>query len=192
MIVFVLDIETDTYHHGKCPLIRTVAKENRRKITVDEVLDLDLKPCEHCQTMGFIFESGKKRYEDNLRSKELSCRLVGNVLLVQSDISFWKIGYDRNKMTFFIYHGNHAPQSSEVETHSKREYHKQKDAPEYYALRDCFTYIYEHDRFRRGDYNGAPRGGREQREKNKRARKNNKRAERKRVYRLLDKLSGHA
>ena len=192
MKTFTQDILRDIYHHNNCPYALRLAKENTRKVNEDYVFDRGLIPCKHCQSLSYIFHNRMESYVNNMRSKNLSYMLDGNWLLIQTDVAFWKIGYDRYSRDFFLYHGNTAPDSSEVKTHEKNEYHRQADAMHRRSLSDYLDYIYEHDRFRRGDYNHAPRGSRNQRSKCARARNNLKRAERARVYALLDRMSAGA
>ncbi|MBP5261752.1 MAG: hypothetical protein J6Z43_06475 [Clostridiales bacterium] len=191
MKTFIQDTIRDIYHEHDCPYAKRLAKENTRKVDEDYALERELIPCKHCQSLNYIFHSGMDSYVSKMRAKHLSYMLNGNWLLVQTDISFWKIGYDRYSRDFFLFHGNTAPADSTVEVHEKNEYHRQADVMHQDSIAQYLDYIYEHDRFRRGDYSHPPRGTRKQRNKCARARANLKRAERARVYELIDKISAN-
>ena len=192
MKTFIQDKIRNIYHNPNCPYAKSLAKEDKRTINEHDAFERELIPCRHCQSLSYIFQNHMESYINNLKSKHLSYMLDGNWLLIQTEVSFWKIGYDRYTQKFFLFHGNTAPEDNIVTVHDKQDYHRQSDVMFMRSITEYFDYIYEHDRFRRGDYNCTPRGTKSQRDKCARAKKNLKKAERARVYALLEQMSTSA
>lgn len=82
-------------------------------------------------------------------SLHLSYKLTQGWLLVQTEIAFWKIGFNAKKNRFILYHGNKSPLTSEVLEHVDSDYHRQKDVKFSCSIPRCLNYIYKHDEFRK-------------------------------------------
>ena len=74
-------------------------------------------------------------------------------LLIQTDISFWKVLYLPYRGKFILLHGNHRPNSSEIHPYSDHMYHRQKDVPMKETLGEYLTYIRRHDQAKKDFHN---------------------------------------
>ena len=106
MKTFILDKKTKVYHDDKCPCVAQIDYSNRGIVDLTDTDIPDLIPCKHCRTLTYIFEKNREDYVKQMESMNLSYKLTEHWLLIQPEISFWKIGFDAKKNSFYLFHGN--------------------------------------------------------------------------------------
>ena len=186
----ILNRTSGIYHSKNCFHAMKIRKKNREKVGIRNIFEDHLTPCKYCQSMKFIFKEHKEGLTGFADERHLTIRRTGNWLLVQTDISFWKIGYCRYNRYFYLYHGNHRP-NGEIRLYNKNEYHRQKDVMNNPSLNWYLDYIYDHDRFRSlgiSSVKNLPKATKKQRDFRNRVRNAIRRQETRRVYDILDRL----
>ena len=149
MKTFILDKKTNVYHDTRCKYAARITADNKETLVLGKKRRSKLKPCKHCITLKYIFERNKKYYVLLMDSLHLSYKLTQDWLLVQTEIAFWKIGFNAKKNRFILYHGNKSPLTSEVLEHVDSDYHRQKDVKFSCSIPRYLNYIYKHDEFRK-------------------------------------------
>jgi len=149
MNTFILNKKTKVYHDAQCKYAAMIEAENKETGYIGKKRRSKLKPCKHCITLKYIFERNKKDYVLLMDSLHLSYKLTQDWLLVQTEIAFWKIGFNAKKNRFILYHGNKSPLTSEVLEHVDSDYHRQKDVKFSCSISRYLNYIYKHDEFRK-------------------------------------------
>lgn len=189
MRLFVLNVATKVYHDSKCPYVSRIRKPHRKSVDLDEVIERRFEACKYCRSMSYIFEKHKQTYEEILNSLNQSYKCTKKWLLIQTEMSFWKIGFDVQNEQFVLFHGNNKPSSNIVTEHKQGEYHRQHDVEYKNTIAEYLNYIHDHDVYEKigkDNVKGQTHGKRNKRGIKKRIRNKQKRAERLKVYKQLE------
>lgn len=184
----VLNKKTDVYHFERCPYAKRMRKSNKARTDDADVIRRHHRPCMYCQTMRFIFGSNRDEYADYLAENKVAYKLDGHWLVLQTEVSFWKVRFDRSRRKFDLYHGNTRPTSDAVYRHYKEDYHKQTDIRDDFSLGQIISYVHKHDVFRMQNYSSyrqMPKGTKKQRKYRQQFKKSKERADRRRVYEIF-------
>lgn len=186
---FILNRATNVYHDSKCPYVARISKTNIKRVNLDEVIEQRFTACKHCRSMSYIFKKNEKTYVKIMKSLNQSFKCLPKWLLVQTEMSFWKIGFDVRKEQFVLFHGNNKPSDNIVAEHKHSEYHRQCDVRNKNMIAEYLNYIHNHDVYRKigaDNVKGLTHSKRHKREIKKRIRNKQKRAERLKVYKQLE------
>lgn len=78
----------------------------------------------------------------------LEYKLIGNKLIVVTDIGYWRIEYLQGWDCFVLYHGNSIPNDVNPEKYVDADYHFQKSARQHKKILTCLMYIKDHEDYR--------------------------------------------
>ena len=191
MKTFILDKRTKVFHDVKCECVAAIDNCDRGMVDLTNTDITGLIPCSHCRTLTYIFEKNSEDYISQMKSMNLTYRLTPYWLLVQTEISFWKIGFDAKRNRFYLFHGNKSPISSEVLDHAHSDYHRQGDVRYAYSITKYLRYIHSHDVYRKredGDIRVLTYGKRHKNKLAKRIKNKRRRKELARTYEILGML----
>jgi hypothetical protein len=91
---------------------------------------------ESLEISAYAFENG------------LQYEIIGNCMIVLSDMSYWKITYLKDWDSFALHHGNYIPNDVNPENYLYADYHYQKDVKPTDSIMSLLVYIRNHDDFR--------------------------------------------
>ena len=86
--------------------------------------------------------------EKYVREYDMEYDVIGNNIIVTTDIGIWKIVYESEKDLFFLYHGNYYPDLINIRDYIGWKYHRQWDVKCSRSVMDYLKYIKKHDEFR--------------------------------------------
>lgn len=110
-------------------------------------------PCKHCRSLEYIFDLNEDMYIRQMEAFDQKYLITPDWLYIQTDFSFWKIGFSRYKDKFVLFHGNKSPITDQVKEHEHMEYHRQTDLRFANSITQCLDYIHDHDQFRKNQEN---------------------------------------
>lgn len=142
---------TMVYHYPECRYAQRIQpKYKLEKSRAGMELD-HFRPCKCCGTMEFQVKQEYPALEKYIKGKDLYYKQRGNSLYIWTEISCWKLVYGRTKQDFLLFHRNASDRPIDHEHLQWESYHRQMDRPHTASIIDAFTYIYQHDQFRKAE-----------------------------------------
>lgn len=140
-------------HSQNCYYVANMAEHNKVHFhTWKDAMDAGCRKCKYCNSMKAVFCRQKKNVKQFCRTHPICCKLEGDLLVIQTSDSAWKLRFCPYDRKLHLYHRN---------TY-ERPYYQMK-ADELLAPIDgyhfqtnqcanivgCLKYILQHDRYRR-------------------------------------------
>ena len=101
---------------------------------------------------SFLLENKLKnemsQIDELIENTNVEYDLIGDNIIILTEIGYWKLHYKCDKGMFVLYHGNNYPEYSDFKDYLMASYHVQLDVYRYDSIYNYFSYIKEHDEFR--------------------------------------------
>jgi len=138
------------YHRKSCKYIKQIKYYNKstRKHDFTDFIIKGYRPCKYCFNIGYKYDQETKEIDNFIGDAHIKHRLIGNNLIILTEIGYWKIIYSNDCNAFVLYHGNFFPDDENPERYITSEYHLQEDAGQSQTLMKFIKYIKAHDDFR--------------------------------------------
>ena len=94
------------------------------------------------------FQAELSRIESYASENNMVYKLIGDALIVVTDIAYWKITYLPEWQSFALHHGNSIPSDVNPETYIDADYHFQRDMRNGTNIFGLMVYIMRHDKYR--------------------------------------------
>ena len=152
--VNVITHKSSVYHIWGCPYLKHADKNHLQILSDYAVKSGQYRPCKYCgYSKNLPFKAQADKLSRYCEENNYQYQLEKDNLLIQTDISFWKVLYLPYRGKFILLHGNHRPNSSEIHPYSDHMYHRQKDVPMKETLGEYLTYIRRHDQAKKDFHN---------------------------------------
>lgn len=177
--------KSQVYHLQGCPYLKKARPENIRFINNYKASSGAYRPCRYCtNSKNLAFKAQADKLTCYCEQNDYQYMIGQKELLIQTDISYWKVVYLPRRESFILFHGNKKPNSQEIHPYEEYMYHRQKDVPMKNTLEEYLSYIRSHDRNKKRFHDNLPNLAGRQRITNK----NHRRGVTKRVMNLFDQL----
>ena len=177
--------KSPVYHLQGCPYLEKAKKENIQFISNYSAMSGKYRPCRFCtNSKNIAFKAQAEKLSRYCRDNEYQYQIGQKELLIQTDVSYWKVLYLPQRETFILFHGNKKPDSKELQMYEEYMYHRQKDVPMKNTLDEYLSYIRSHDQNKKRFHDNLSNLSGRQRITNK----NHRKGVTKRVMHLFDQL----
>ena len=150
-----LSTESKIYHRPGCRYAKRIQDKNRMDIPIGEARRYGYKPCKCCNTMKYLYESEWCSIDYYRRKKDMDYLLKDGVLYIKTNVSCWKLIYNKKVERVMLYHRNSCDKPVDFTKPENEQYHPQKDCDSAITIKALLKYIYEHDRYREAQEKGV-------------------------------------
>lgn len=179
-------------HTGDCFHSKRITPEHSKQFdTLEAAIKAGFRLCKHCNPMVGQFRQEQGEILDYCYQQGMTCVWVRAGVRVETPFSRWMIVPSPQAGGSELYHKNTQKRKTPPEDILYPGFHRQRVC--YDTLLPYFTYILDHDRYRKENPLPAPKapakkGTKRYRKEQKRAKKRTKREAVRNVLRLFDRL----
>ncbi len=142
--------KSKVFHRKSCMYVNQIRYCNKctRKNDFKDFVIMGYRPCKYCFSLGYKYDCEIKGIDNFIGDANIKHMLIGDDLIILTEVGYWKINYSSEHTAFVLYHGNFYPDDENPERYITSEFHLQEDAGHSQTLMKFIKYIKSHDDFR--------------------------------------------